>query len=231
MQKMSGGIRRIHVQGGKNRIRVKWMKIWNNDRWSSTTFPLDTNIYWKCNVNRYARLPTCPGLSPPRMWASHILSLRRRALSFSSSTRSRGLLPLGTVAHVTCFTPLCFTLFKSRSRWIFYYPDPTYLKVSVIFGFLYPDMDPKFYMYTDLHIFLMPRVLGICVILVRIWIRIRGSVTLSSVGDPDPQGPHVFGLPGSGSINQKNGIWIRLRLRILPFSLKCFDRTEIMPAK
>ncbi len=158
MQNMLGGIRNPNPRSGgknwiRNWIRVKWMQIWNNDRWSSATFPLDTNIYWRCNV-----LPTCPGLSPPRMWASHILSLRKRALSFSSSTRSRGLLPLGTAANVTCFTPLL--LFKSRSRWIFYYPDPNYLKVSVIFGFPYPDKDPRFYMYTDLHIFLMPTVLG-----------------------------------------------------------------------
>jgi hypothetical protein len=31
------------------------------------------------------------------------------------------------------------------------------------------------------------------------------SKTKSSVGDPDPQDPHVFGPPGSGSISQKYG--------------------------
>ncbi len=37
----------------------------------------------------------------------------------------------------------------------------------------------------------------------------------NSVGDPDPKDPHVFlGLP--------------IRLRILPFSHKCVERTEKM---
>ncbi len=36
--------------------------------------------------------------------------------------------------------------------------------------------------------------LGICDILVRIRIQIRGSTPLTSVADPDPD-PHVFGLP------------------------------------
>jgi hypothetical protein len=34
--------------------------------------------------------------------------------------------------------------------------------------------------------------------------RPRGTVN-SSVGDPDPQDPHVFGPPGSGSISQRYG--------------------------
>ncbi len=47
----------------------------------------------------------------------------------------------------------------------------------------------------------------------------------SSVGDPDPdpQDLHVSETPGSGSISQ-----IRVRLRILPFSHKGVERTEIM---
>jgi hypothetical protein len=49
----------------------------------------------------------------------------------------------------------------------------------------------------------------------------------SSVGDPDPQDPYVFGPPGSGSGSSSQEV----RIRILPFSHKCFERTEIMPAK
>jgi hypothetical protein len=63
-----------------------------------------------------------------------------------------------------------------------------------------------------------------------------------SVGDPDPnpQDPHGFGPTGSGSISQRYESGIRLRTsdpesgsgpRILPFSHKCVDRTEIMLAK
>jgi hypothetical protein len=50
-----------------------------------------------------------------------------------------------------------------------------------------------------------------------------------SVGDldSDPQDPHVFGPPGSGSISHE--VWIRIR--ILPFSHKGVERTEIMFAK
>jgi hypothetical protein len=54
-----------------------------------------------------------------------------------------------------------------------------------------------------------------------------GSLTLtvfSNVGDPDPL---VFGHPGSGSISQRHGSGSR----ILPFSHKGVDRTEIMLAK
>jgi hypothetical protein len=47
----------------------------------------------------------------------------------------------------------------------------------------------------------------------------------SSIGDPDSL---VFGPPGSGSISQRYR-WIRLR--ILPFSHNCVERTEIMPEK
>jgi hypothetical protein len=49
-----------------------------------------------------------------------------------------------------------------------------------------------------------------------------------SVGDPDPdpQDPYVFGPPGSGSFSQRYG-----RLRILPFSHKGLEQTEIMLAK
>ena len=48
----------------------------------------------------------------------------------------------------------------------------------------------------------------------------------TSVGDPDPV-PHVFGPPGSGSIRQRYGSAIR----ILSFSHKDVERTEIMLAK
>jgi hypothetical protein len=49
--------------------------------------------------------------------------------------------------------------------------------------------------------------------------------------DPDPQDPHFFGPPGCGSISQRCGSRIWLRIRILPFSHKYVERTEIMPAK
>ncbi len=39
---------------------------------------------------------------------------------------------------------------------------------------------------------------------------------LINVGDPDPQDPHVFEPPRSGSFSQE--VRIRLRIRILPFS-------------
>ncbi len=47
-----------------------------------------------------------------------------------------------------------------------------------------------------------------------------------SVGDPDPdlQDPHVFGPPGSGS----GSISQRYRIRILPFSHKGVEWTEII---
>jgi hypothetical protein len=50
-----------------------------------------------------------------------------------------------------------------------------------------------------------------------------------SAGDPDldPQDPHVFGPPGSGSVSQESDVPIR----ILPFSHKGVERTEIMLAK
>jgi hypothetical protein len=41
------------------------------------------------------------------------------------------------------------------------------------------------------------------------------SYTNTSVGDPDQQDLHVFGHPGSGSISQRYGSGIQLR--ILPF--------------
>jgi hypothetical protein len=44
----------------------------------------------------------------------------------------------------------------------------------------------------------------------------------TSVGDPDPD-PHVFG--------PESEVQIRLWLRIFPFSHKCVERTEKMPAK
>ncbi len=58
----------------------------------------------------------------------------------------------------------------------------------------------------------------------------------SSVGDPDPeQDLHVFGPTGSGSgsISLRYGspLRIRLRIRILPFSHKGVEQTEIMLAK
>jgi hypothetical protein len=37
-----------------------------------------------------------------------------------------------------------------------------------------------------------------------VWIRIRGSMPLTSVADAVPD-PHVFGPPGSGSISQRYG--------------------------
>ncbi len=47
----------------------------------------------------------------------------------------------------------------------------------------------------------------------------------SSVGDPDPLDPHVFGQPGSGSISHRS------ISRILLFSHKGVERTEIMLEK
>ncbi len=59
---------------------------------------------------------------------------------------------------------------------------------------------------------------------------IECQVFLNSVWDPDPvpdpQDPHVFGPPGSGSISQMYGSGFGL-----PFSHKRVKRTEIMPAK
>ncbi len=51
----------------------------------------------------------------------------------------------------------------------------------------------------------------------------RCAIVLISVGDPDP---HVFGL-----LDPDPDPLVRIRLRILPFSHKCVERTEIMPAK
>ncbi len=56
---------------------------------------------------------------------------------------------------------------------------------------------------------------------------------LTSVGDPDPepdadpQDPHVSGPPGSGS----GSICQRFGSGSFPLSLKCVERTKIMPAK
>jgi hypothetical protein len=52
-----------------------------------------------------------------------------------------------------------------------------------------------------------------------------------SVGDPDPQDPHVFVPPGSvfGSISQRYGSGSGSGS--FHFSHKCVVRTEIMPAK
>ncbi len=63
----------------------------------------------------------------------------------------------------------------------------------------------------------------------RLWALKCGRVE-SSVGDPDPdqQDRNVFGPPRSGS---KSEVRIRLRLRILPFSHKCVEWTEIMHHK
>jgi hypothetical protein len=47
----------------------------------------------------------------------------------------------------------------------------------------------------------------------------------SSVGDPDPQDPHVFGPPLSGFISRRYGSGS------LPFSLKGNERIEIMLSK
>jgi hypothetical protein len=53
---------------------------------------------------------------------------------------------------------------------------------------------------------------------------------LTSVGDPDPepdpdpQDPHFLGL-------HLSEVRIRIQPRILPFSHRCVERTEIMPAK
>jgi hypothetical protein len=52
-------------------------------------------------------------------------------------------------------------------------------------------------------------------------------VEINSVGDPDPQDPHVFRPPGSGSIIQRSGYGTGS----FPFSHKCFERTEIRPSK
>jgi hypothetical protein len=39
---------------------------------------------------------------------------------------------------------------------------------------------------------------------------------------------YVFGPPGSGSISQEE---VEVRIRILPFSDKCVERTDKVPAK
>jgi hypothetical protein len=44
----------------------------------------------------------------------------------------------------------------------------------------------------------------------------------ANVADPDPQDPHVFGPPGSGSIGQRYGSGS------FPFPHKAVERTEIM---
>jgi hypothetical protein len=50
----------------------------------------------------------------------------------------------------------------------------------------------------------------------------EGFSISDSVGEPDPQDPHVFGPPRSGSIIQRFGSGIR----ILLFSHKDVERTE-----
>jgi hypothetical protein len=45
--------------------------------------------------------------------------------------------------------------------------------------------------------------------------------------EPDPQDPHLFGPPGSGSGSYQSDVWIR----ILPFFHKGVERTEIKRAK
>ncbi len=52
-------------------------------------------------------------------------------------------------------------------------------------------------------------------------IRIRRIRLFLGLPDPDP---HVFGPPGSGFVSQ-------IRIRLLPFSHKGVERTEIMLAK
>jgi hypothetical protein len=54
-------------------------------------------------------------------------------------------------------------------------------------------------------------------------------LTLKSIfGDPDPEpDPHVFRPPGSGSSGDRNPL-SDVRIRILPFSHKCVERTEIL---
>jgi serine/threonine protein kinase len=42
---------------------------------------------------------------------------------------------------------------------------------------------------------------------------------------------HVFGPPGSGSISQRCGSGSGFGSGPFPFSHKCVDRTEVMPAK
>ncbi len=44
----------------------------------------------------------------------------------------------------------------------------------------------------------------------------------SSVGNPDQEDPHDFGPPGSGGPDPE------VRIRILPFSHKGIERTEII---
>jgi hypothetical protein len=51
-------------------------------------------------------------------------------------------------------------------------------------------------------------------------------ILYTSVGNPEPD-PHAFRPHGSGSISQRYGSGIR----ILTFSHKCVERTEIMAAK
>jgi hypothetical protein len=57
-----------------------------------------------------------------------------------------------------------------------------------------------------------------------------GQYPKASVGDPDPQDPHVFGPPGSGagSITQRYGPGSGAGS--FPFSRKAVERTEIMLA-
>jgi hypothetical protein len=54
------------------------------------------------------------------------------------------------------------------------------------------------------------------------------EINVSSVGDPEPQVPHVFGPPGPDPDPLVRGT---VRIRILPFSHKRIERTDIMPAK
>jgi len=61
-----------------------------------------------------------------------------------------------------------------------------------------------------------------------IGIFLRGTVSvnypITIVGDPDPQDPHVFGPPGSGSISQRNGSGSGYGS--LPFLIKVLNRLK-----
>jgi hypothetical protein len=46
-------------------------------------------------------------------------------------------------------------------------------------------------------------------------IQIRIEIKCSSVADPDPPDPHIFGPPGSGWIRIQSEVWIRIRIWIL----------------
>ncbi len=54
----------------------------------------------------------------------------------------------------------------------------------------------------------------------------QGEIVFCNVGDPDPQDPHVFGPPGSGSISQRYGS--RSVSVSFPFLMKVLSKETII---